>query len=169
MTKSLLAILMAALGLTMSAHANLGDTPNQSARRYGQGCRNNDGTITYVSKGINIIEDFQKIGDRWLCVCIRYTRMDASDFTNNEVLALIGANSDPDSKWTAGYQGVGGGTEWNDGAYLYAKYFYADQVRSRTQRHLVLPCVRIATNFYMKNNGKLQDNNETNTNNSLPI
>jgi hypothetical protein len=98
MLRKTLLILTAALGLTMSAHANLWDNRAQSGDRYGKPFQVDDANslITYSNSGWMITEWFDDAG--WV-ESIVYYKMNGKLFTRQEINEIQTTNNFFADEW----------------------------------------------------------------------
>jgi hypothetical protein len=89
--KKALTILTAALGLTISAHANIGDTEQQSVQKYGNPTSTDGSFESFKTDGWMIAAYFDV---NRICQSIEYVKLDGSDITRPEADKIDFANID---------------------------------------------------------------------------
>jgi hypothetical protein len=152
----LIVILTAALGLTMSAYANIGDTRHQSDKRYGTPQLQIMGDFTYrnyVKGNWNVSTGFNTKG---YCVYVEYSHIDASNFSKEEIAKLLTDNAIDAKHPFVWYEGNPKYATWWDGLEFYAAY--VDQPQTYPDgRTRIAPALRISNRATLTELGLLLD------------
>jgi hypothetical protein len=140
-------ILAAAVSIVTGAHAGIGETYQQSNRRYGSVGRWTGDHANWIYRGLAITEGFN---NRGFCDIILVSHYDCTDLTNYEVTAILRHILPPGYTWSA-YNGNAYDPTWSvtyRGVNWYAMYYtnvgtrggytvYAKSLRVGTEQALV--------------------------------
>jgi hypothetical protein len=165
--KATIITLTAALGLTISAHANIGDTLKQSQARYhskGESIENGKGVHFYY-KGWSIDEAFNVDGR---CDFIMYSKGNKADMSAEEVAACLSANNPSGLEWQAYNGNPNNAFTWQIENTLFAMWYVSGWVNDKTGATGTRQTVRIATRNALIALGWMPGNQET-TATSVPL